>query len=210
MSNQQKPSKSNPIVGIVVGVALMAGGAYMAFNHQPAGLYSATESLASQGIPLDLGKTVAAIGVFLILFPVINSFFLVPLWTAIHERNSALEETFSEAESLRAEMTTMKSEYEKRLSDTEASAREQIQAEIRKAQELRTQLENDARVRADDYLKKATEEIDREKSRAITDIRLHVVDLTLGATEKILGDNMDNDRNRRLIQEFVDKIEVPS
>jgi F-type H+-transporting ATPase subunit b len=213
MSNEtQKSSGSgaNTLIGIVVGAILMAGGTYMAVNHQPHGLYDLTHSLEEQGIPLDLGKTVAVIGVFLILFPVIKSFFLAPLGEAIQTRTTDLERTFTEAEDLRSEMGQMRADYEKRLVDTEAAAREQIRSEIAKAQEFRAQLEADARARADEYLKKATEEIDMEKNRVMTDLRIHVVDLTLGATEKILGESVDNERNRRLVQEFVDKIEVPT
>lgn len=197
-------------VGIILGAVFTVVGSQMAFKHQPEAIYKFTEDLTKQGIPLDLGKTVATIGVFLILFPVVKSFFVNPLSEAINGRAAELESTFSEAESLRAEMASLKTGYEKRLAETEAQAREQIQAEIRRAQELRAQLEADARQRADDYLKKAQEEIDIEKNRVITDLRIHVVDLTLGATEKILGENVDSERNRKLVNEFIDKIEVPA
>ncbi len=213
MSNETPKSSgsgSNTLIGLVVGVVLMVLGTWMAVKHQPEAIYKATEALEHQGIPLDLGKTVAVIGVFLILFPVIRSFFLAPLSEAIGTRTTDLERTFSEAEDLQTEMTQLRNDYEKRLTDTEASAREQIRAEINKAQELRAQLEAEARSKADDYRKKAEEEIDIEKNRVMNDLRLHVVDLTLGATERILGENVDSAVNRKLIQEFVDKLEVPA
>jgi F-type H+-transporting ATPase subunit b len=203
-------SKGGVWVGLIVGAILAVVGSQMAFNKQPAAIYAFTDNLTHQGIPLDFGKTVATIGVFIALFPVIKSFFVTPLSDAINGRAAELESTFSEAEALRAEMTSLKSGYEKRLAETEAQAREQIQAEIRRAQELRAQLEADARQKADDYFKKAQEEIDIEKNRVITDLRIHVVDLTLGATEKILGENVDSERNRKLVNEFIDRIEVPA
>ena len=207
MSNEPKKSSgAPPIVGIVVGAILMVGGTYLSSTQH----LKFVEDLEKQGLPLDPFKTMAVIGVFLILFPVLKSFFFQPLGTAIEERTNSLESTFTEAETLRSEMTQMRSDYEKRLAETEASAREQIQGEIKKAQELRSQLETDARSKAEDYLKKAQEEIDSEKNRAMTELRLHVVDLTLGATERVLGENIDSERNRKLIQEFMDKVEVPN
>lgn len=189
---------------MVVGLGLMVAGTYLAATqHNP------LESLESQGIPLHPFKTLAVIGAFLFLFPVIKSFFIQPLNDAIQARNSELENTFTEAESLRNEMTQMKGDYEKRLVATEASAREQIQSEIKKAQELRAQLEADARGQAEDYKRKAIEEVDQEKHRVLSDLRLHVVNLSLGATERILGESVDTDRNRKLVQEFVDNAEVP-
>lgn len=208
MSNETKSSGSM-LPGLLVGAVLMVAGGWMAMNHQPEALYNLTKSLEEQGIPLDLGKTVSVIGVFLILFPVIKSFFLNPLSDAIHERTALLESTFTEAETLRSDMTAMRSDYERRLADSEASAREQIQAEIKKAQDLRTQLMAEAAAQKEEMVRKASEEIEAEKNRVLNDLRLHVVDLTLGATAKILGENVDDARNRRLIDEFIDKVEVP-
>jgi len=161
-----------------------------------------------QGIDFNLGKTVTMIGVVLFLFPVINSLYLSKLKEAIDERNGELEKTFSDAENLRTEMTALRSDYEARLKATEADAREKIQAQIKEAQTLRQTLMSEASSKADEFLKKAQEEIEGEKQRALNDIRTSVVDLTLKATEKVLGENMDTEKNRKLVADFIDKVEV--
>jgi len=207
MSNEQK--KSNPasvIIGIVVGAIIMVIGMYIAVNVK----IGFQESLAQQGIPLDLGRTIATIGVFIILFPVIKSFFLVPLADAINSRTTELEKTFSEAEDLRADMKTMQADYEKRLAATEADAREKIQAQIKEAQALRQKLEAEAVGRADELVRRAREEIESDRTRLKVELRTEVVNLTLSATEKLLGENMDSDKNRRLVEEFINKVEVPT
>jgi len=207
MSNQEKKSGGVPgIVLVVIGAIIMVAGMYFAVNVHPA----FQETLAKQGIPLDLGRTIATIGVFIILFPVIRSFFLVPLGEAIGNRTTELEKTFSDAEDLRSEMKSMQSSYEKRIAETEADAREKIQAQIKEAQALRQRLEAEAVGRADELLKRAHDEIASERNKVITELRLEVVNLTLGATEKLLGENMDTDKNRRLVNDFVNKVEVPS
>ena len=187
----------------------MVIGGYLAYN-PPGALESIKHGLEGQGVPLNLGNTISVIGVFLILFPVIKFFFVTPLQLAIQERTQSLESTFAEAESLRKEMQSMRSEYEQRLVATEANARDQIQAQIREAQTLRTTLMAEAAQRADELVERAQQEIEAEKQKAITEIRMHVVDLTLLASERVLGENMDNDRNRRLVSEFIDKVEVPA
>lgn len=191
-------------VGIVVGAVLMVGGMWLSKNWHPAFL----ENLAHQGIPLDPGKTISIIGVFLILFPVIKSFFVNPLSEAIGSRSAELERTFSEAEQLRAEMGQMRTDYERRLAETESQAREQIQGQIREAQNLRQSLMAEATQRADELVEKAQQEISAERDRVIAEIRVHVVDLTLAAAEKVLSENMDSDRNRRLVEDFIDRVEV--
>lgn len=190
----------------LIGAVLMVGGFWFSRNVE----LGFQKSLAEQGLPLDLGMSVSVIGVFLILFPVMKSFYFDALAEAIHARSSELEQTFAEAENLRSEMTQMKSDYEKRLAETEQQAREQIQAQIREAQALRDQLRQEAVQQADEFKKRALDEIDAEKQKILIDLRLHVVNLTLQATEKLVGESMDTAKNRRLVEEFIEKVEVPN
>ena len=203
-----KESSGVPAAALVgIGIALVLLGGY-ASTHGELGLAGTFEALEKQGIPILLGKTISTIGVFLILFPVIKFFFLTPLSEAIDDRNSNLEQTFSEAESLRAEMTTMRNDYESRLTAAESSAREHIEAQIKEAQNLRQTLMNEAANRADAMIEKAQQEIASEKERVLSGLRTQVVDLSLKAAERIVGENMDTDRNRKLVDEFVNGLEV--
>jgi F-type H+-transporting ATPase subunit b len=201
MSKKKQPY----IVNVLVGVVLMLVGMYGSTQGwlQP-------EFIHEIGLPIDLNKTVAVIGVFLIVFPLLNYFYITPLAESINERTSSLEATFSEAEQLRTDMQQMKTDYEQKLRKTEEDARTQIQNEVKKAQDLRTQIQAEANAKAEEMLRKAREEIEAERNRVMTDVRVHVANLSLLATERILGENMDNDRNRRLVEEFIDKVEVKS
>ncbi len=192
---------------LAIGIAMIVGGSFVSTQSEH---WSWVHFVHEKGILLDPGKTLSIIGVFLIIFPVINFFYLKPLQEAIDTRTSTLESTFTEAENLRQEMTKMKSDYETRLAETEANAREQIQAQIRDAQELRRQIMAEASGKADEFLKKAQEDIANERDRAMTNIRIQVATVALAAAEKVVGENMDNERNRKLIDEFIDKVEVPS
>ena len=196
----------------VIGIVMMAGGWYISKNMETISpsFYEMLHKLEEQGVPFDPGKTISAMGVFFILFPVIRTFYFNPLNEAIDERTNTLDQTFAEAEALRTEMTTMKGDYEKRLAATEASAREQIQAQIKEAQTLRDTLKAEATGQAEEYKKRAIAEIDAEKSKVITELRVRVVNLSLQAAEKVLGESVDNDKNRRLVEEFIDQVEVPA
>jgi F-type H+-transporting ATPase subunit b len=206
MSEQQKSSPLATYGGFIGGAVLMVAGTWASRNYHN----DFIQKLNDQGIPIDIGKTVAVIGVLLFVFPVVKFFFLNDLMGSMNARNQQLESTFAEAESLRAEMKQMRNDYEARLAQTEANAREQIQNQIKEAQNLRQQLMSEAAERADALVKQAQIEIDQEKIAAIQTIRTHVVDLTLAAAEKVIGENMDTAKNRRLVAEFIDTVEVAS
>lgn len=221
-SNAQKSSLPYPAMAII-GALLMVGGTWAALQlaHASeqldkgeaatgplAGIATPMHALANQGIPIDLGRTLATIGVLIIVFPLIKMFFTDPVAQAIGERNSNLEQTFSEAESLRAEMTRLRSDYEAQLAAANASAREHIEAQIKEAQNLRQTLMSEAANRADAMIERAQQEIAAERERILAGLRGQVVELSLVAAERIVGENMDTERNRRLVDEFVSGLEV--
>lgn len=191
-------TSGNSAINFVAGVILIAVGATVLKDFE----------VPVPGLDLNLGITLAMIGMMLVLFPVIKMFYTAPLEEAIHERNSSLEKTFAEAEELRETMNKMRTDYERKLAQTEAEAREQIQAQIKEAQQLRQTLMGEATAKADELVKRANQEIEAERSRVMSELRLEVVNLTLAATEKLLGENVDSAKNRKLVEEFIDKIEV--
>ena len=157
----------------VIGAVLMVAGTYVSVKH-----LLPLEGLAKMGIPIDIGSTIATVGVLLIVFPLIKMFFTDPLSQAIGERNANLEQTFSEAESLRAEMTKLRGDYEQQLAAANASARQHIEAQIKEAQSLRQTLMNEAATRADAMIDKAQTEIAAERERILTGLRGQVVELS--------------------------------
>lgn len=159
---------------------------------------------------LDLAITITNMGIFLAFAGVINVFYYTPFKESMDARNHELEATFTEAENLKKEMAELRTSYEARLAATEAEAREQIQAQIREAQHLRQTLMAEAAARADDLLRKAELETEAEKQRVMGELRSHVVDLTFNATERLIGEKLDSATNRRLVEQFIDNMAVPS
>jgi hypothetical protein len=64
MSEKKATSAGTALIYAVIGIAMMVGGMWLYKNWHPEFL----KSLEEQGILLNPGKTVAVIGVFLILF----------------------------------------------------------------------------------------------------------------------------------------------
>lgn len=50
---------------------------------------------------------------------------------------------------------------------------------------------------------RAASEIESEKQRAIAELRGEVADLALAAAGRVLGESMTDDRQRRLVREFI-------
>jgi F-type H+-transporting ATPase subunit b len=149
-----------------------------------------------------------ALGGLFLMFPLIQMLFLQPLQEAMDARTKNLEETYADAENLKQHMQDLKSSYEQKLTESEAQAREKIQAAIAEAQQMKDQIISEARGQAEEIRLRNTEELERERQKALVDLRTHVVDLTLLATKKVIGDSLGEDKQRQLIRDFIDKAEV--
>lgn len=200
---QQAPRSKTlkPIVFVAIGIGFIVLGATV---------FHSTVIVPVEGIDLNVGKIIANMGVFLAFIQLLDVFFYRPLSQAIHERTSELEETYSEAEQLRSQMQTMKTDYESQLAATEATAREQIQSTIHEAQQIRRQLMDEANEQVRELLRRADEEIEFERRKTLNELRVQMVDLTLTATEQLIRKNVDNEVNRKIVDEFIEKLEVAS
>lgn len=161
-----------------------------------------------QALNLDLQVACVQIGVVLLMFPVIEMAFIRPLKEALDARTRELESTFAEADSLKARMEELKTDYEQRLQTAEAEAREKIQAALNEANQMKEQIISEARVQAEEVRARTMADLEQERQKMMVDLRLHVVELTLTATERLIGASMDEQKQRELVERFIESTEV--
>ena len=132
-------------------------------------------------------------------------------WPAITEaldkRQRAIEESIDTAERARKDAAELLEEYRARLREARAQA-DEIVARARKAGEVheRESLE-EARSRRDELLEQTRRDIEAETRRAIQEIRAEVADLTILATEKVTRKALDEDDQRRLVEEALGELD---
>jgi len=159
---------------------------------------------------LDFRTTFVTVGSVALMFPIIQILFVAPLNEAMNDRNKRLEDTYAEADSLKQRMTDLKSSYEDKLQAAEAEAREKIQTALGEAQDMKVRIVDEARGQAEELKTRADEEMRREREKMLVDLRSHVVGLTMTATRKVIGESMDEAKQRELVEKFIETAEVGS
>ncbi|MDQ2985479.1 MAG: F0F1 ATP synthase subunit B [Armatimonadota bacterium] len=157
---------------------------------------------------LNFRTTFVTIGAIALMFPVIQLAFVAPLNQAMDDRTKRLEDTYAEAETLKQRMTDLKSSYEEKLVTAEAEARDKIQVALGEAQEMKGRIIEEARGQAEEIGTRANEELRREREKMLVDLRTHVVDLTMTATRKVIGESVDETKQRELVERFIETAEV--
>jgi F-type H+-transporting ATPase subunit b len=140
---------------------------------------------------------------FLLLLFVLQKMVFRPIGTVLTEREQDVNSRYDRLEADQRQMDALKADYEQRLASIEAEAREKIQSAIRDAQAARDQIVNEAAGRSREMIQRAEAEVAHEREQAMITFRQQVVDLAMGAATKVIGDSLDETRQRRLIDDFI-------
>jgi F-type H+-transporting ATPase subunit b len=144
---------------------------------------------------------------FFITFLVLRRYAFGPIQKVIDERRERIRRALEEADDARDEARKLLEEHRKLIGQARSEA-EEILAEARevgKAMQQRVKDETEAdRQRRLDETKR---QIEAETSRALEAIRAEVADLSLIAAEKVTRKALDEDDQRRLIDEAIGELD---
>tara|TARA_Y100000590_G_scaffold407873_3_gene498540 strand:+ start:4602 stop:5171 length:570 start_codon:yes stop_codon:yes gene_type:complete len=153
----------------------------------------------------NTGLTLWTIVTFLVLLFVLKWKAWGPLMDALDARSQQIEESLSKAEKVTAEAEEQAAKNEEILQKARKEAQD-IVANARDAgDKLKLKLESDGKEQYENMLEKAQEQINSEKQKALSEIKNTVVDVALKASEKIIKRNLNNDDNKKMIEETVEE-----
>lgn len=143
---------------------------------------------------------------FVILLFVLSKVAWKPLLSMLDERETRIREAMESAEKARAEAQTAAEENKKALVQAQA----EVQAAIAKAREDAERVAREVHTRAEkeaqQLLEQARRTIQQERDQALQELRQSTADLAILAAGQLLNENLDNDRNRKIVDDFITRI----
>jgi F-type H+-transporting ATPase subunit b len=140
---------------------------------------------------------------FLVFFAIVWTFAFKPVSGMLADRKSRIEQGLKDAEQARRDRESGEAERVATLGEARREANDILARAQKVAQETRDADIAATRDELDRMRVRATAEIEAEKVRAIADVRAEVADLALLAAGKVVGETMSDDRQRRLVEEFL-------
>ena len=153
----------------------------------------------------DPGLFIWTVITFLIVLVILRWKAWGPLMDALDARAKQIEESLSKAEKVTAEAEQQAAKNEEILNTARKEAQD-IVAQARVAgDKLKYKLEEDGKEQYSGMLGKAKEQINAEKQKALNEIKTTVVDLAIKASEKVIKRNLNNEDNKKLVEQTVDE-----
>ena len=140
---------------------------------------------------------------FLVFFAILWTFALKPVSRMLEERKERIEQGLKDAEQARRDRESAEAERVATLGEARREANDILVRAQKVAQESRDADIAATREELERLRVRAAAEIEAEKTRAIADVRAEVADLALLAAGKVVGETMSDERQRRLVEEFI-------
>jgi F-type H+-transporting ATPase subunit b len=164
-----------------------------------------SNSLTSPGI----GVVVWAALIFAIFFLILAKFGWKPILSAVKARDEMIKGSLAAAAKAREEMVKLQSDNEAIL----RKAREEREVILKEAREVRDKLIAEAKGKAtqeaDKIVEKAKAGIEREKSKALSEIHEQVTTLSIDIASKILTEKLSRtEEQEKLISKYLKDIDL--
>ena len=163
--------------------------------------------LAAEGgeslFQINMFQVVIAGANFVIFLVLMWQFAFKPIASMLAERKERIEQGLRDAEQASKDRASAEQERLAALTEARREANDILARAQKVAQETRDADIAATRADLDRMRIRATEEISAEKSRAMAEVRSEIADLALQAAGRVVGETMTDQRQRRLVEEFL-------
>jgi F-type H+-transporting ATPase subunit b len=160
-----------------------------------------------EALGINLGYLVSQLVNFTLLAVLLYFVAYKPILRMLDERSARIKKGLEDAEQASRRAAEIEQEFEQRMSEARKEGQEIIAQATQMSEKARQEILETAREESRAQIDKAKEEIGRERELAMADLRQQVADLSLTISEKVIGETLDEERQRQLIADFLEQTE---
>ena len=174
----------------------------------PASFYLAAAAAEGGGTPFDInpGVSIWTLVVFGILLFVLAKTAWPAILKAVEEREQRIQTQLDEAAKANAEAQRLLAVYQQQIAAARGEAQSMVAAARHAGEKLREELVAKGRAEQEELLVRARREIGLERDKAVAELRREAVELSIAAASKVIERNLDNETDRRLVQDYLDSL----
>ncbi len=155
---------------------------------------------------INTGLSVWTLLVFAGLLFVLGKYAWGPILGAVEAREKGIQSALDEAAQRNEEAARLLAEHREQLADARRQANDLV-AEGRAAGEtVRQEVEAKARAEAQAIIERARSEIERERDAALEMLRRESVELALAAASRLMQENLDQAKDRELVERYLSEL----
>lgn len=176
-------------------------------------LLSATARAAEGGdsssllIQPQFGTIFWTVVTFVILWFLLGRYAWKPLLAAVEAREAGIRDAIEGAKRERDEAQRLLDEQRAMLNLARKERADAVEAGRRDAERLKAEILEEARKQREQLMKQAQAQIDAGLRQARAELRGEAADLAIQAAGKLLGKNLDDQTQRRIVDDYLAELE---
>ncbi len=150
-------------------------------------------------LPLLISQLIS----FIILLVVLYLFAYKRILSTLDERSNRIKESMEQAEAVKTQSLNAEEEIKKQVQSASQQGMEIIARATQTSEEIRASAQEQAKQDAEVIIDKARQAINAERDNAIEELRLKFADLTIMAAGKVIGETLDKESHKVLIDKVL-------
>ena len=142
----------------------------------------------------------------IVLYLLMKKFLFGPVTEIMEKRTKSIEDSLAEAKSKNEEANQIKAEYEVALKQSELKAEEIVKEARERANIVYDKTVKEAEEEAAKIIANANRAIEVEKKKSMQDVEEHIIDLSMVAAAKIIGENVNKQTNYQIMDDFLAEV----
>jgi F-type H+-transporting ATPase subunit b len=152
-------------------------------------------------------ELIAGIIAFAIVFFFIWRYAVPAINRALEQRQAAISGQIEDAEKAKAEAESLLADYKAQLAEARAEANRIVEGAREDAEQVKSDIVAKAEEEASQIREKAREDAAGERERALTEARSEVGDISVDLASRIVGESLDAQAHRELIDRYLADLE---
>lgn len=147
-------------------------------------------------------------GINLILLLILMKIFLFkPIRKMMEKRTQMVQDELDSAKKTREEAEQLREQYDNELGSAKDEAQKIIDKAHEDAETERAAIIKRSQEEAERIVADAGKTIENERKRVLAQAQTQIADLAVEAASRIIGENVDDEKNRRLVDKFLEEEE---
>jgi F-type H+-transporting ATPase subunit b len=151
-------------------------------------------------------ELIAGLIAFVIVFFFVWKWAVPSLNKMLEARQAAIRADYEAAEAAKVEAQGLLDDYQDQLSGAKDEAAGIVDEARVAGDQVKADIVARAETEAEQIKERAQGEIAGERERVSGELRRQVADLSIGVAEKVVGDSLDDDRQRQLVDRYIDDL----
>lgn len=142
----------------------------------------------------------------LVLYVILNKILFKPVTEFMEKRANSIKEMFETARASKEQAESMKAELKQQLDKAIEEAERIINEAKVKAEKQYEEIIDKAKAEAKLIIDRALKDIEVERKNMLNELKTQIAGIALLAASKVVQKNLDNEINRKLVNQFIDEV----